>query len=253
MKRAAQHFLAMLCLLGLSACTSFNLTEQLSTRLVPVVVPDEDVATFYERDGKYYHALTIAMAVEHIPLLTAKKKPSNAFYHSPVTYTPDMKTAQTYLFQLTDAEAELVLKTLRESKSSNKQRAARIKSKDKPGYRPPVVKAADFDFAEARSFTHPNVSLGGWKSTRLKQFEEECPYSIGLRKYGNVYPHPIAALPAQHIPPSLAAKLAYGPVWVLDAAGNLTINTLEAAVHGSLAAVGLPLLGILYLFNEHQP
>lgn len=247
------HLLTALTLLSLSACTSFNLTEQLSNRRVPVVIPEKGKAVYYERNGKYYSALTVAMAEEHIPLLSSRNKTPNTFYHGTPTYTPDMSTAQTYLFELTDVETEVLLESIREVRSGYKYRSRPVRSKDKPGYIPPMVKAEDFDFANARRFTHTIMNERDWIATRHKQFTDESPYEFRRKEQNGVYPYPIAALPSQELPRSLGQKAALPPVWVLDTAGNLVLNTVEATVIGAGTILASPFIGLLYLCGESLP
>lgn len=240
-------------LLSLSACTSFNLTEQLSNRRVPVVVPEKKEAVYYELNGKYYSALTVAMAEEHIPLLSSRGKTPGTFYHGTPTYTPDMSTAQTYLFELTNVETEVLLESIKEVRSGYKYRSGPVKSKDKPGYIPPMVKAGDFDFAKARRFTHTIMNERDWAATRHKQFTDDSPYKIRRKEQNGVYPYPIAALPSQERPRSPGQTAALAPVWVLDTAGNLVINTVEATVMGAGVIIAAPFIGILYLCGESLP
>ena len=251
MKRPLLHLLTALSLLSLSACTSFNLTEQLTERRVPVVLPTPDEATYYELDGKYYCALTIAMAEEHIPLLSSKKKQINSFYQSSPSYTPDMSTAQTYLFQLSEVESEALLEYIKEIRSGYRYRSRPLKSKDKPGEIPPMIMAQDFDFARARRFTHAAYAERIWKSTRKEEYFDNSPYEI--KRKDIAAPYPIAAIPAQEQPPGIGSKLLYGPVWVLDTAGNIAIFTAEAAATAAASVVVLPVLGILYLCGERLP
>ena len=253
MKRPLLHLLTALSLLSLSACTSFNLTEQLTNanKRVPVVLPDKKVATYYKLDGKYYRALTVAMAEEHIPLLTSISNTRRGPYHSFPTYTPDASTAQLCLFQLTHSEAEAVQDSLKEIRGGFLYVPSPPKSKDEPGVIPPMVKAKDFDFTRARRYTIPLQHIAPRTQPTATGYRQYPYYHVWSHESGQ--PYAITALPTQDSELSTGRKIALAPVWVLDTAGNIVIAATETAVAIPVGIIGLPILGILHLCGERLP
>lgn len=253
--------LSLLLLFGLSACTRFNLTEQFPAggRQVPVVLPDTQEAVFYEKEGKFYRALSVAMATENVPLLTSRLRHSMAPYASTTTYNPAPDSARLYLFQLTEDEADILQQTIRAQQRNNGILISEpISAAEPPKEIPPVLPAYEFDFTRARKLS---LKLSGQSLTNeLLPYELRRPIATrsGDCEYPSwelpaTEPYPTAALPAKPGSRSLGKRLALAPVWMADTAGNLVLGCAESTVTLPLSLIALPILGIMYICDAELP
>lgn len=254
-------YLALLLLIGLSSCTRFNLAEQFPPegRQVPVILPDTHQATFYEKDGKFYRALSVAMATENVPLLSSRLRRQMAPYAGTTTYTPIPHTDSLYLFQLTDDEADLLQQTIRARKRQAVLLNGEPIDEEEPRKEvPPMFRAADFDLSGSRRHTLP---LGNHFSA-IPRLPREIQFPTATRTDDCEYPawnlpdnepRPTAALPVQAGTRSMSKTLLMVPVWTADAAGNLLLGCAEGAIAAPLSVISLPILGIMYLCGAELP
>lgn len=223
----------------LGSCTNFNLVEQIDPpdMRIPVAIPPADERYVYEWQGAYYIPITVAMAKEDMPLLTSGLHHAGAIYCDYPRYTPDAATARVYMFRLRAHEISgYIEEAPNESASSDNT--------------PNVIAAKDFPYAHAKRHRlthgsyHHNIlkpaSTGWVKAHRGWIFDKDAPY-------------PVDILPMEPGTRSWADWLAYGPLAVLDAAGNIVIKGTEVSIAMTTGAVIMIPVGILYLCGERLP
>lgn len=213
------YFVPLLLLLG--ACTSLNLVEQIEPqdKRVPVVVKQQhaEEGILYEWNGRYYMPLTVAMAKEDIPLLTSRMRNARMFYHSAATYTPVRGTERELLVWLLDHEVESLLEL---SAGSICQQP------------PSIGSTALLSSMPAGALANKKVKQHKVKAERLRSFR---PVLSGWRAFGwcddAAAVYPTVCRPIQEGTRSFGNKLVYVPLWVVDAAGNILVNSVECALY----------------------
>lgn len=218
-------------------CTKLNLVEQLepADRRVPIIKRYETDAngrnikrvTLYELNGCYYVPLTVYMGKEDVPIFGLRWADMETRPGKSVRYTPDPATARVWFFPLSDEEASACLKELHPKKKD-------IEVKQPHDIdTAPIVAATQFDVKRAR--VCGKVKRFWPKSVQASQDASHCT---------------TPRLPVDEGSRSLGYYVAYGPVWCLDAVGNVAIFATESA----LAIPGVVIFGgVLLIVLETFP
>ena len=219
----------VLCLAAVvvSGCTKLNLVEQLNPedRRVPIVDANPKRFTLFELNGSYYVPLTVYMGKEDVPILGWRSANVGGPFSERVSYTPDPTTAQVWLFPLSDKEATECLEELHPNKTD-------IAVKQEHDIdTAPIIASSSFDFKRARV------------CGKVRMF---CPQSVQANQNGLYYSTP--RLPVEKGTRSFGYYVAYGPVWCVDAVGNVAIGAAEAAVAAPFAVI---LVGMLAILPHH--
>ena len=218
-----------LCLAAVvvSGCTKLNLVEQLNPedRRVPIVDANPNHFTLFELKGSYYVPLTVYMGKEDVPILGRLNANVDGPFTKRVCYTPDPTTAQVWLFPLSDKEATKCLEELHPNKTD-------IAVKQEHDIdTAPIIASSSFDFKRARV------------CGKVRMF---CPQSVQANQNGLYYSTP--RLPVEEGTRSFGYYVAYGPVWCVEAVGNVAIGAAEAAVAIPFSVI---LVGILSILPHH--
>ena len=205
-----------LCLAAMG-CTRLNLVEQLepADRRVPIVNRDKarrvqythPQFTLYELNGCYYVPLTVYMGKEDVPLFGLRYADMETALGKFVRYEPELSTAKVWLFPLTDEEAANCLKELHPRKEEMVVRQPRAAAAAT------VIAPTSPDFRKARV-------LG-----KVLSF---CPESLQANQDTTYCSTP--AIPAVEGTRTLGYYAAYGPVWCVDAVGNIVLFAAESAI-----------------------
>lgn len=245
MKREAIYAWALLGVGALSSCSNLHLVEQIAPedRRVPVAIPPEHAEYLYELDGAYYIPITVAMAKEELPLITSGMPYAAAAYTGRPTYTPDADTQRVYLFRLEHKELPYEMRP-----KADKQATTQA---------PAFIPETEFPFARAKK--HPLISK---KSRCVKITLQQKQLKPASTRWEEVHrgptfdssaPYPIGVLPVQPGTRSWGNRLAYVPLVVLDAAGNVVLKGTEIAIATAFGSVVAVPVGILYLCGERLP
>ena len=199
------------------SCTRLNLVEQLepADRRVPIVNRDKtrrvqntrQQFTLYELNGCYYVPLTVYMGKEDVPLFGLRYADSETLLGKLVRYEPELSTAKVWLFPLTDEEAAHCLKELHPGQADVVVRQPHDVSTA------PVIDSSSPDFKRARA------------CGKVLGF---CPESLRANQDSTYCTTP--CIPAEKGTRSLGYYAAYGPVWCVDAAGNILLFATESAI-----------------------
>ena len=200
-----------------SCSTRLNLVEQLepADRRVPIVNRDKarrvqntrQQFTLYELNGCYYVPLTVYMGKEDVPLFGLRYADSEPLLGKLVRYEPELSTAKVWLFPLTDEEAAHCLKELHPGQADIVVRQPHNASTA------PVIDSSSPDFKRARA------------CGKVLSF---CPESLRANQDSTYCTTP--CIPAEKGTRSLGYYAAYGPVWCVDAAGNILLFATESAI-----------------------
>ncbi len=215
-----------LCLAAVvvSCCTKLNLVEQLNPedRRVPIVDGKPKRFTLYELNGSYYVPLTVYMGKEDVPILGRRNANVDGLFTERVSYTPDPATGHVWLFPLSNKEATECLEELHPNKTD-----IAVKQ-DHDIDTAPIIASSSFDFKRARV------------CGKVRMF---CPQSVQANQNGLYYSTP--RLPVEKGSRFFGYYVAYGPVWCVDAVGNVVICAAEATVAAPFAVILVGLLAIL--------
>lgn len=219
------------------SCTRLNLVEQLepADRRVPIVNQDEARSmqatrrqfTLYELNGCYYVPLTVYMGKEDVPLFGLRYADMETALGKLVRYEPELSTAKVWLFPLTDEEAAHCLKELHPGQADVVVRQPHDTSTA------PVIDSSSPDFKRARS------------CGKVLCF---CPESLRANQDSTYCTTP--CIPAEKGTRSLGYYAAYGPIWCVDAAGNILLFATESAI---AIPCGIVLWGLVNLAAETSP
>ena len=216
--------------LALSSCTSFNLVEQFDSpdKKVPVVIPETKSRTYYELNNVRYVALRVIYATEHTPLFTARMDDASALYcDANKTYTPiPGAQEQLWLFPLTRKEEQAIFGDALSSTPLSQEQL-----------RP--IAAVDFDFQNAKKTESHNPKRKRLvTATYMPQSTGGDALTRGTQQHLRMYP--TTCLPVIGGERSLANKISLAPIYVVDAAGNLILCSVEGAALTVGSAVALP-------------
>lgn len=223
----------------LGSCSNLNLVEQLAPedRRVPIAIPPKETPFVYEYRGAFYIPITIAMAKEDMPLISSGLSNAGMAYCSYPRYIPDKDTAKVYLFRLTRNEIGGKIASLPRT------------TQPSPSTAPDYIAHEAFPYKQAKRH----------RLTNMNDYDNIMrPVSTGWNKAYRVWipdsePYPVGILPIVPGTRSLTNRLAYGPLWIMDAAGNIVLKGAEITMGATCGAVMFIPAGILYLCGQRIP
>lgn len=173
---------------------------------MPIVDANPKRFTLFELNDSYYVPLTVYMGKEDVPILGRRNANVDGLFTERVSYTPDPTTAQVWSFPLSDKEATECLEELHPNKTD-----FAVKQEHDIDTAP-IIASSSFAFKRARV------------CGKVRMF---CPQSVQANQNGLYYSTP--RLPVEKGTRSFGYYVAYGPVWCVDAVGNVAIGAAEAA------------------------